>query len=88
MIVRASAAMALKKLGTSTGPVVTSLARVLRDEYCLVRHNAAEALGETEPADKTVTNAIVEATRDDSLFVRDAAQATLRKIEMRSLRQR
>ena len=65
MIVRASAAMALRRMGPAAASAVPALARALRDEYSLVRRNAAESLGETGPAAQAAADAIVEATHDE-----------------------
>src|SRR5437763_1050288 len=78
---RASAALALGKLGPGARAAVPALGAALRDEYEAVREQAAWALGQIGPDAKAAVPALRTALRDSMNSVRRAAGEALKTID-------
>ena len=84
--VRATAAVALRNFGPDAAPAVKALTGALKDPESQVRLEAARTLGEIGAAAEPAVPALLQASRIE--FLRDAADESVRKIQVAAARAR
>ena len=78
--VRASAVLALGKIGPEPKAAVPALIEALKDEYQEIRWHAANTLTDIGPDAKAAVPALIEALKDDYWSVRQPSAQALGKI--------